>query len=648
MASAGLKGITVKIKGMKNLVAFKSLPTCILLCFLGAASFLPLKAACRLKTGVAGQGSQTYYVDDSGGDDGRNGTSPGQAWKSLGKVNGHTFNPGDSILFRSGGRWTGQLWPKGTGTASEPVVVSRYGEGTLPLIDGGGLEDKGVVYLYNQSGWEICNLEVTNDAPSQGMRRGVEIAGEEHGLISHVYLRNLHVHNIRGTVGNDSRVSKRTGGIFFMVWQNANVSTRFDDIRVEDCLIHDCANQGIVTFASIVPYPGEPSWMLRRFTNTVIRGNTIHDITKNAMILRMLDGGLVEYNLCYNTATETTGNTIFTRSSRNVVCQFNEGYNNMSTGHDGSLYDADLESPGCIFQYSYSHDNAHGLYWQCTVQKDTGIVVRYNISRNDRGRIFYINYPSGGTRIYNNTVIIGTDRSPVILAENGNQGGTRTYSFCNNLIYNMSPSARYQWTSPSYIKERTIEHNLFFGKHPDDEPDDPYKLTADPGMLDPDAGGQGFEMTDGFMLTAVSPCIGNGKYIENNGGRDFYGNPLYNGKPDIGANEYTGPLAIGSPEAGRIESGPYFSVSPNPARDGVELTFSLVRGAHISIDIFDLSGRRVRSLSDRKREAGKHSVSWNCRDACGRKVTGGVYLCRLVLVEGHRSTILNRGLLIMN
>jgi hypothetical protein len=46
------------------------------------------------------------------------------------------------------------------------------------------------------------------------------------------------------------------------------------------------------------------------------------------------------------------------------VFQYNEGYLNRTTDFDGSLYDADPQSPGCIFQYSYRHDNNHGLYWQ--------------------------------------------------------------------------------------------------------------------------------------------------------------------------------------------------------------------------------------------------------------------------------------------
>src|SRR5690606_25609244 len=104
------------------------------------------------------------------------------------------------------------------------------------------------------------------------------------------------------------------------------------DVLVEDCLIHHVDNQGIVTNNEVKQddYPGTPDWDRRRFTNIIIRNNTIHHIGKNAIIARMMDGGVVEYNLCYETALKITGNTIFSRSSRGTVFQYNEGYLNRS------------------------------------------------------------------------------------------------------------------------------------------------------------------------------------------------------------------------------------------------------------------------------------------------------------------------------
>jgi hypothetical protein len=113
----------------------------------------------------------TYYIDAVDGSDNNSGINPARPWKTLGKVNSMTFAPGDRILFAAGRRWNGKLHPKGSGTVGNPIVIGRYGDGALPVIDGAGSTGDGVVYLYNQKYWEITNLEITNDAPTGADRQ---------------------------------------------------------------------------------------------------------------------------------------------------------------------------------------------------------------------------------------------------------------------------------------------------------------------------------------------------------------------------------------------------------------------------------------------------------------------------------------------
>ncbi|MDN5204324.1 hypothetical protein QQ008_23230 [Fulvivirgaceae bacterium BMA10] len=64
--------------------------------------------------------------------------------------------------------------------------------------------------------------------------------------------------------------------------------------------------------------------------------------------------------------------------------------------------------------------------------------------------------------------------------------------------------------------------------------------------MNPGSGGQDIDWSNypniliGYHLQPTSPCINTGQIITNNGGRDFWGNALYNGTPDIGAHEFTG------------------------------------------------------------------------------------------------------------
>ncbi|MFZ4549831.1 MAG: fibronectin type III domain-containing protein, partial [Bacteroidales bacterium] len=481
-----------------------------------------------------------YYIDAINGNDGNNGLAPSTAWKTLAKVNATTFGPSNKILFKAGGVWVGRLYPKGSGISGNPIIIDMYGTGNKPLIDGNGLTGTGVVYLYNQQYWEINNLEITNNASSGGDRRGVRIEAENYGTANHIYLKNLNIHNIKGSVGQN-RSDKRTGGIGFGIVDVSTQETHFNDILVENCVITSCENQGIITECvtddGFDPYSAE--WNSMKITNAVIRNNTISVISKNAMIIRLFEGGVIENNVCFNTANGISGNTIFSAACSGTVFQYNEGYDNNSPDADGSMYDADLRSPNTYWQYSYSHDNAHGLFWTCTVQADANVVCRYNISQNDQGIIFCINYPVTSVRIYNNTVYIPSNLSPVIISERNNGGsGSRTYTFYNNLIYNQSSTASYDWTS-GY--SRTIDYNCFYGVHPSTEPADPHKVTTDPKLVNAGSGGIGINSVGGYKLQSGSSCINKGKTISDNGGRDYWGNPLYNGLADIGANEYTLP-----------------------------------------------------------------------------------------------------------
>ena len=509
----------------------------------------------------------TYYVDNVAGSDSNSGTNQASPWKTLTKVNGRTFEPGDSLLFKAGGNWAGQLHPKGSGTSNAPIVIDLYGSGPKPIINANGATGNGAVYLYSQQYWELNNLEVINDAATGGDRRGVYLAADNCGTMHHLYVRNCYIHNIKGIVDQASSAAKRTGGIIVETVSDSTTPTRFDDVLIEDCVISTVDNQGIAlnNKISVADYPGTAAWEARKFTQVVIRGNSINDVAKNAMIIRLTDEtGLIEHNVCWDTAFRAlTGNTIFSRSCRGTVFQYNEGYLNRTTDYDGSLYDADLQSPGCVFQYSYSHDNNHGLYWQCTDAADTNVIVRYNISQNDKGIIFCMNYDCLGTYVYNNTVYVGTNVSPRIIDERRN--GAKTYYFYNNIFYNLSPTATYQW----FNGVRTLDYNVFYGQHPAGEPSDPHKLISDPKLTAPGSGGTGWNAVDGYKLQADSPCIDSGKVIASNGGRDYWGDTVpSNGVPDRGADEYS----INSTNQPPVISIPPQSQSVMP---GADVTFTV-------------------------------------------------------------------------
>ncbi len=77
-----------------------------------------------------------YYISSTTGNDANSGTSTGQAWKTLEKVNSFIPKPGDQILFKSGDEWYGTLTVKASGSSVSPIVYGAYGTGAKPIITG--------------------------------------------------------------------------------------------------------------------------------------------------------------------------------------------------------------------------------------------------------------------------------------------------------------------------------------------------------------------------------------------------------------------------------------------------------------------------------------------------------------------------------
>lgn len=78
-------------------------------------------------------GGRTFYVSAEGNDS-ADGLSPERAWRSLQKVNEANLGWSDTVRFRCGDVFRGQLIPQ-SGRYNMPIVYSYYGEGAKPIIE---------------------------------------------------------------------------------------------------------------------------------------------------------------------------------------------------------------------------------------------------------------------------------------------------------------------------------------------------------------------------------------------------------------------------------------------------------------------------------------------------------------------------------
>jgi hypothetical protein len=73
---------------------------------------------------------------------------------------------------------------------------------------------------------------------------------------------------------------------------------------------------------------------------------------------------------------------------------------------------------------------------------------------------------------------------------------------------------------------------------------------------------------------------------------------------------------------------------PNPFNPGTKLTVTVPAEGPVQLSVYDLSGRRIRSLLARSLVAGDHPVSWDGRDDRGTQVPSGVYFARALTATG--------------
>ncbi len=69
--------------------------------------------------------------------------------------------------------------------------------------------------------------------------------------------------------------------------------------------------------------------------------------------------------------------------------------------------------------------------------------------------------------------------------------------------------------------------------------------------------------------------------------------------------------------------------APNPFNPVTTIAFALPEQADVSVKVYNMAGRVVRTLVDGSEGPGTHSVVWDGRDEAGRSVASGVYFYRM-------------------
>lgn len=409
----------------------------------------------------------TYYVDSGAGSDSSAGSSSAP-WKSVTKVNGMSFYPGDQILFKRGGSWDTLLKPS-SGTSSASVSYGAYGTGNKPLIRGFYASSKSYVTVQ-----DISFRNGSSDAPATILTS------------HHIVLRNCDI------------IADTTNSTWAALYMLLNSHHN----EISGCTIEHRSTSRQSDAVN-----------LRRNANyNIIRNNKIGVATHYALSLEGFDTANPTYSCNYNVIQ---GNTIYNPNGATMGLQSNSSNNvverNTIYGGKSTSYDANLPrsfkavSQNNIIRYNIIRDN--------TTSTSSGLSMEVYAYNTDPPNV------AVGNRVYNN-VITNITKYPIVMATNGDSGATANNNhFKNNAVYNNLNSYQLWVQKNSVIYDNFFTNNLFFksGTSTIMNVQGRYGTVADIQSADP-THFKGNLQTDPALDTTFrpksgSPCIDSGDFL---------------------------------------------------------------------------------------------------------------------------------------
>ncbi len=482
-----------------------------------------------------------YHVSNQGRDD-ADGLTPTTAWNSLSRVNQTVFQPGDRLLFESGGSWSGQLRPQGSGIQDQPILLGRYGVGPLPRIAMGN--QAGVVVRFeNQDFWEVSELEITGaNASPDAVVGGIHfVATDAKRILRHVVVKDCVIRDLGGSYKEYESCAIWVG---VEGWNKEyGLTTSYDWVRIENNHIRNTGRCGILVWTCASPVEQtDGNHMFRDgllpSQHITIRKNVIEDLGGDAILVLGSIKPLIDSNTvrrsCQRTGDPASAArpgynphsaAVWLHSCQQGIMQFNQvsGTGKQPGNNDGMAFDFDFNCEGCLLQYNHSHDNAGGFL--LIMQSARRNIARYNLSIDDRDHLLYlVGKLEEDNLVHNNTFHLSKGECHIVPRAR----------ILNNIFY-VNGSAT--------LEERDgggeFRQNCYHGNWKK-RPTDPSGVIDDPQFVRPILAENLAETFQHYTLQPSSPCRAKGVLIPNHGERDLKGTRIPdNSPPDLGAIQST-------------------------------------------------------------------------------------------------------------
>lgn len=601
----------------------------------------------------------TYYISATGNDS-NDGLSPSTPWQTTLNVNaalatnnnGGYATAGDQFLFKSGDTFIGELLVNRSGDPGNPLVISNYGPGALPIITGAdaSIDDYvQAVKLTNTSNIILSNLAIQNDRLENNRYAEWQeensygilcLANKWGGITSNMIFRNLEITNILSpSIPDPSDFNGfKVTGIYFESAENHDGSSTpaatdvgFDNVLIEDCYFSNTGKAGVQAIHKGDWDATNTDWGINRNSNFIIKNNHFYRTGGSGIILSKMHNALVENNNFDQTGYDATPNNdadffddrLANRGSgmwvfrcKNVIAQYNRAYGAHGSNDSYGMH-IDFGNEDIIYQYNYSEKNEGFVE---ILGENNRCTYRFNVSVNDgdrptKGYTFWVsqyagtgnNVSSDNSYIYNNTVYLDENYTPDMYFH-----GKNIYVYNNILIEDSASGVIGQSVdlqidngSRLYMSNNmyqgNVHNNLINGTNARWTNTNWYN--SNPDFITPgDTEEAGYDISGSSSaidlgLSFPQPPFGahgTGIFAEipEYPEHDNFGNTvdINNFAPNIGAsNSFNANSVLGTD---RFEETMLFGLYPNPVKDKINLNLSQEL-INPTIQVFDVMGKQV-------------------------------------------------------
>ena len=306
-----------------------------------------------------------------------------------------------------------------------------------------------------------------------------------------------------------------------------------------------------------------------------------------------------------------------------ALIELNDMYDSGYVQSDGAMVQCMVgQQPGVEIRYNWIHDTIkYGARFDGNGDGNNGL-MHHNVIWNVQGGIMIKGYEH---MLYNNTAFDNGDKNDIIIMieQGGNEGTISRNNAANKIAghrtgnyedYPVPGIYDHNWNG--YEMNTDIKEMLVDPENRD------FRPIAGSALIDSGVDVQ--TVTDGYI--GAAPDIGAYEY-----GGDYWIPGITWDVDSIFGETFTEviELNVGENANGIPTRFQLYPAFPNPFNPITTLRYDLLKNSFVTIIIYDILGREVKTLMNQTQNGGYKSILWNGTNDHGHSVSAGVYLYRI-------------------